>query len=74
MGQEVNQDLRVKRVRKNLGLGVKMSTMYERIDRGVCLTIPGDCTFFHMLMTSSRVINGFAEYNKVTYFMTYIFL
>lgn len=33
--QEVNQDLRVKRVRKNLGLGVKMSTMYERIDRGV---------------------------------------
>jgi hypothetical protein len=33
--REVNQDLRVKRVRKNLGLGVKMSTMYERIDRGV---------------------------------------
>ena len=27
-----------------------------------------------MLMTSSRVINGFAEYHKVTYFMTYIFL
>jgi hypothetical protein len=33
--REVNQDLRVKRVRKNLGLRVKMSTMYERIDRGV---------------------------------------
>ena len=35
MRQEVNQDLRVKRVRKNVELGVKMSTMYERIDRGV---------------------------------------
>ena len=35
MGQEVNQDLRVKRVRKNLGLGVKLVTMYERIDRDV---------------------------------------
>ena len=35
MGQEVNQDLRVKRVKKNVGLGVKMATMYERIDRGV---------------------------------------
>ena len=35
MGQEVNQDLRVKRVRKNVGLGVKMSTMYERIVRDV---------------------------------------
>ena len=35
MGQEVNQDLRVKRVRKNVGLGVKLVTMYERIDRGV---------------------------------------
>ena len=57
MCQEVNQDLRVKRVKKNVGLGV-----------------PGDRTFFHMLMTSSRVINGFAEYNKVTYFMTYIFM
>ena len=34
--QEVNQDLRVKRVRKNVGLGVKMTTMYERIDRDVC--------------------------------------
>ena len=33
--EEVNQDLRVKRVRKNVGLGVKMTTMYERIDRGV---------------------------------------
>ena len=33
--QEVNQDLRVKRVKKNVGLGVKMATMYERIDRGV---------------------------------------
>ena len=30
--EEVNQDLRVKR---NVGLGVKMSPMYERIDRGV---------------------------------------
>jgi len=59
VGQEVNQDLRVKRVRKNLGLGVKMSTMYERIDRGVWLTIPGDWTF--LLMTSSPVINGYAE-------------
>ena len=36
MGQEVNQDLRVKRVKKNVGLGVKMTTMYERIDRDVC--------------------------------------
>jgi len=35
VGQEVNQDLRVKRVRKNVGLGVKLVTMYERIDRGV---------------------------------------
>jgi len=35
VGQEVNQDLRVKRVRKNLGLGVKLVTMYERIDRDV---------------------------------------
>ena len=34
MRQEVNQDLRVKR-RKNVELGVKMSTMYERIDRDV---------------------------------------
>ena len=35
MGQEVNQDLRVKRVKKNVGLGVKLDTMYERIDRDV---------------------------------------
>ena len=35
MRQEVNQDLRVKRVKKNVGLGVKMSPMYERIDRDV---------------------------------------
>ena len=33
--EEVNQDLRVKRVKRNVGLGVKMSPMYERIDRGV---------------------------------------
>ena len=61
MCREVNQDLRVKRVRKNLGLGVKMSTMYERIDRGVWLTIPGDWTFFNVLLTLSRVIYGYAE-------------
>jgi len=30
--EEVNQDLQVKR---NVGLGVKMSPMYERIVRGV---------------------------------------
>jgi hypothetical protein len=35
VGQEVNQDLRVKRVKKNVGLGVKLDTMYERIDRDV---------------------------------------
>jgi hypothetical protein len=33
--EEVNQDLRVKRVKRNVGLGVKITTMYERIDRGV---------------------------------------
>ena len=33
--EEVNQDLRVKRVKRNVGLGVKMSPMYGRIDRGV---------------------------------------
>ena len=33
--QEVNPDLRVKRVKKNVGLGVKLDTMYERIDRDV---------------------------------------
>ena len=64
MCEEVNQDLPVKR---NVGLGVKMSPMYERIDRGVWLTIPGDCTFFHMLMTSSPVINGYAEYHNIIY-------
>ena len=35
MCREVNQDLRVKRVKKNVGLGVKLLTMYERIDRDV---------------------------------------
>jgi hypothetical protein len=43
-------------------LGVKMSPMYERIDRGVWLTIPGDRTFFNLLLTSSPAINGYAEY------------
>jgi hypothetical protein len=42
-------------------LGVKLVTMYERIYRGVWFTIPGDCTFFNMLLTSSRVIYGYAE-------------
>ena len=46
----------------NIGLGVKMSPMYERIDRGVWLTIPGDRTFFNLLLTSSPAINGYAEY------------
>ena len=36
--------------------------MYERIDRGVWLTIPGDRTFFNLLLTSSPAINGYAEY------------
>ena len=48
--EEVNQDLRVKRVKRNVGLGVKMSPMYERIDRGVWLTIPGDWTFFNNII------------------------
>ena len=39
-----------------------MSPMYERIDRGVWLTIPGDRTFFNLLLTSSPAINGYAEY------------
>ena len=59
--EEVNQYLRVKRVKRNVGLGVKMSPMYERIDRGVWLTIAGDWTFFNVLLTLSRVIYGYAE-------------
>ena len=69
MCEEVNQYLRVKRVKRNVGLGVKMSPMYERIDRGVWLTIPGDWTFFNVLLTLSRVIYGYAEYHPVN---TYI--
>ena len=35
----------------------------ERIDRGVSLTIPGECDI--LLMTLSRVIYGYAEYEGI---------